>query len=133
MAVTMTDNIVEKLNIPNAITVNAATSTVAGGTEVFTLTPSRSGGKMALFFETNSTAARKKCGFSIADGDLWAGNSITGSFGSTEAGSTFDVLQIDTARVLQDNGTIAITVSPGSSTTKLASDYNVKMYAISLL
>ena len=134
MAVTVTNNVIAALNTNQAITVNAATSTVVGGTEVFTLTPTKSGGKLALLFVEASTAATGKCSFSIAAGDLWAGKAVTGTFGSTAAAGSLDALEVDTARVLQDDGTIAITVSPGdTSASMLANTHHMKMYALSLL
>ena len=134
MAVTVTNNVIAALNTNQAVTVNAATSTVVGGSEVFTLTPTKSGGKLALFFEEASTAATGKCSYSIAAGDLWAGKAITGTFGSTAAAGSLDALEVDTARVLQDDGTIAITVSPGdTSASMLANTHHMKMYALSLL
>ena len=134
MAVTVTNNVIAALNTNQAITVNAATSTVVGGTEVFTLTPTKSGGKLALLFVEASTAATGKCSFSIAAGDLWAGKAVTGTFGSTAAAGSLDALEVDTARVLQDDGTISITVSPGdTSASMLANTHHMKMYALSLL
>lgn len=134
MAVTVTNNVIAALNTNQAITVNAATSTVVGGTEVFTLTPTKSGGKLALLFVEASTAATSKCSYSIAAGDLWAGKAITGTFGSTSAAGSLDALEVDTARVLQDDGTISITVSPGdTSASMLANTHHMKMYALSLL
>ena len=134
MAVTVTNNVVTKLNTNQAITVNAATSTVAGGSEVFTLTPTKSSGKLALLFVEASTAASGKCSYSIAAGDIgFASKAITGTFGSTAAAGSLDVLQIDTAHVLQNDGTIAITVNPGSTASSLKTTHAMKMYAISLL
>lgn len=135
MAVTVTNNVVTALNTNKAITVNAATSTVVGGPEVFTLTPTKSSGKLALLFVEGSTAATGKCSYSIAAGDIgFASKAITGTFGSTAAAGSLDVLQIDTAHVLQSDGTIAITVSPGDTTAAmLLGTHAMKLYAISLL
>lgn len=135
MAVTVTNTTIAALNTPQAITANAATSTVTGATEVFTFTPTKAGSKIALIFVEGSTAATGKCSYSIAAGDLWAsGNALTGTFGSTGAAGALSVLQIDSAKVLQDDGTIAITVSPGNTTSaKLKTTHKMKLYAVELL
>lgn len=134
MAVTVTNNTVTALNANQAITVNAATSAVVGGAEVFTLTPTRPGTKTLFVFEEASTAATGKCSYSIAAGDLWAGKAITGTFGSTAAAGSVDVLEVDSARVLQDDGTISITVSPGDTTASTLKDtHHMTLYAVALL
>ena len=134
MAVTVTNSTIAALNVNQAITANAATSTVVGGAEVFTFTPKANEGKIALLFQEASTAATGKCSYSIAAGDLWAGKAITGTFGSTAAAGSIDALEIDTGRVLQDDGTIAITVSPGdTSASMLANTHHMKLYALELL
>lgn len=129
MAVTITNTTIAALNTDQTATANAATSTVAGGSEVFTYTPKADGGKSAIVF--NNLASTSIHNYSIAAGNLWAGKAITG----TIAASAIDVLQVDTGRVLQNDGTIAITVSPStgaSSTTTLAVNA-IKLYAIELL
>lgn len=134
MAVTVTNTTIAALNTDQTLTANAATSTVVGGTEVFTFTPTKAGSKIALIFEEASTAATAKCSYSIAAGDLWAGKAITGTFGSTAAAGAKEILQFDSARVLQDDGTIAITVSPGDTTASmLKGTHAMKLYAIELL
>lgn len=133
MAVTVTNTTISALNTGQTLTANAATSTVANTAEVFTYTPKASGGKMALIMQSASTSALKGISYSIAAGDLWAAKAITGTIGSTAANSAIEVLQIDTARVLQDDGTILITVAPGTSTASLKTSYSFKMYALELL
>ena len=133
MAVTVTNTTIAALNTDQTLTPNAATSTVAGGSEVFTYTPKANEGKIALIMQSTS-AGTVPATYSIAAGDLWAGKAITGTIGSTTAAAAIEVLQIDTARVLQDDGTIAITVSPGDTgTSMLLGTHGFKMYALELL
>ena len=130
MAVTNTT--IAKLNTDQILTANAATSTVAGASEVFTYTPKASTGKVALIFQSSSTGT-VPAKYSIAAGGLWAAGAITGTIGSTTAAKATEVVEIETAKVLQNDGTIAITVSPGSSTVKLKTDHAFAMYALELL
>lgn len=132
MAVTVTNTTIAKLNTDQTLTANAATSTVAGASEVFTYTPKASTGKVALIMQSSSTGVVPAT-YSIAAGDLWAAGAITGTIGSTTAAKATEVVEIETAKVLQDDGTILITVSPGSSTVKLKTDHAFAMYALELL
>lgn len=133
MSVTVTNTTISALNTDQTLTPNAASSTVAGGSEVFTLTPTKAGSKLCLIMQSTS-AGTVPATYSIAAGDLWAGKAITGTIGSTSAAAAIEVLEIDTARVLQDDGTIAITVSPGDTTTTILKDtHGFKMYAIEML
>ena len=134
MAVSITNSTIAALNTHQILTPNAATSTEIGGSEVFTFTPKASGGKIALIFSEASTAATAKASYSIAAGDMWASKAITGSIGSTTAAGKLEVLEIDTALVMQDDGTILITVSPGDTTAAmLLGTHHMSMYAIELL
>jgi len=126
MAVTVTNSTIAALNTEQTFTANAATSTAVNTAEVFTFTPTKAGSKIALNFSNlGSTAAVT---YSIAAGDLWAGKAITG----TIAGSAQEILQFDSARVLQDDGTVAITVTPSTGTILLG-DHAFKLYALELL
>jgi hypothetical protein len=132
MAVTVENTTIAKLNTDQTLTANAATSTVAGASEVFTYTPKAATGKVALIFQSSSSGT-VPAKYSIAAGDLWASCEITGTIGSSIAAKAIEVVEIETAKVLQDNGTILITVSPGSSTVKLKTDHKFTMYALELL
>ena len=133
MAVSVENTTIEKLNTNQTLKANVATSTVAGEAEVFTYTPKAATGKVALIFQSSSTGVVPAT-YSIAAGDLWASGAITGTIGSTTAAAAIEVVEIETAKVLQDNGTIAITVSPGDTdTTKLVDDHAFTMYALELL
>ena len=132
MAVTVKNTTIAKLNTDQALTANAATSTTAGASEVFTYTPKASTGKVALIFQSSSTGVVPAT-YSIAAGGLWAAGAITGTIGSTTAAKATEVVEIETAKVLQNDGTIAITAGPGSSTLKLKDDHAFTMYALGLL
>ncbi len=116
MAVTVTNTTLTALNANLAVTENAATQSDVGGTEVFTVTPTKPGSKLLFVFEDGSTAATALPSYSIAAGDLWAGDAITGTFGNSAAAGGKNALQVDTAKVLQDAGTILVTLSPGNTT-----------------
>jgi hypothetical protein len=122
MAVAVTNSTLTSLNANLAVTENASTQSDVGGTEVFTVTPTKSGGKLLFVFEDGSTAATALPSYSIAAGDLWAANAITGTFGNSAAAGGKNALEVDTARVLTDDGTILITLSPGNTTAASLKD-----------
>jgi hypothetical protein len=108
----------------------------------FTFTPTKAGSKILLLIETMCTKAVEHGSVSIAAGDLWAGKAITGAFGDTVGDTTLiphlSAIQFDSARVLQDDGTILVTVYPtpagsSGSSVMLITDHNLKMYAIEML
>lgn len=133
MAVTVINTTIEKLNTDQTLTANAASSTTAGTSEVFTYTPKAATGKVALIFQSSSTGTVPAT-YSIAAGDLWASGAITGTIGSTTAAKATEVVEIETAKVLQDDGTILITVSPGDTdTSTLKTTHAFAMYALELL
>jgi large exoprotein involved in heme utilization and adhesion len=133
MAVTVTNTEYETLNTCQTLTANAATSTVSGASEVFTYTPSKGTGKIALIMQSSSTGV-VPAKYTIAAGDLWAAGALTGTIGSTTAAAGIKVLEFETAKVLKKDGTIAITVSPGdTTTTKLKTNHAFKLYALELL
>lgn len=133
MAVTVGNSTIAALNAALTNTVNAATSTVLAASEVFTFTPTKAGSKLLLQLYAKTTAVTVKPTFSISAGDLWAGKAITGTFGSTTTTATYTSLQVDSARVLQDDGTIAITLGPGATTKSLKTSYAAALIAHELL
>lgn len=132
MAVTVTNTTISALNTDQTFTANAATSTGAGVAEVFTFTPTKKGSKIAIIMSSASTGTDAMT-YSIAAGDLWAGKAITGTIGSTASANAIEALQVDTARVLQDDGTVLITLTPGSTSIDLTSTHVAKLYALELL
>lgn len=123
MAVTVTNTTVSAFDTIQTFTANAATSTVVDGTEVFTITPTKAGIKgLIMMSNANSHGTYT---YSIAAGDCWAGKAITGSM----AQNTTKILQIETGKVLQDDGTIAVTLTPASTKILLTNHAAVVYYA----
>lgn len=127
MAVAVTNTTIAALNADQTLTANAATSSVVDATEVFTITPTASGGKLALLFYNGT--GHGAITYSIAAGDFWA--STAAVTGSIAAGAT-EVLEVETAKVLQDAGTILVTLTPASG-KRLLTDHASVMYALELL
>jgi hypothetical protein len=131
MAVTITTSPVTAFNTIIAGTENLATADTDALAEVFTYTPTASGGKILIEFDLSNkaavSAADADATFSIAAGDFWAGKAITGTI--TKA--TKKAIQVETANVLQDDGTIAITLTPGAN-DKLLSNHaaNIVIYEL---
>lgn len=121
MAVTVTNTTVTALNADQTLTANAATSTVVNGTEVFTITPTKGGHKNNLIF-SNGTG-HGAFTYSIAAGDQWSAGAITGSI----AAGALEVLDFDSAKVLKNGGTIAITLTPASGKI-LLTNHAAKVY-----
>jgi hypothetical protein len=126
MAVTVTKTTITTINTDQTFTANAATSTTANEAEVFTVTPTKSSGKSAIVF--GNATGHGAYTYSIAAGDLWAGAAITGSV----AAAALEVLEYDSAKVLQDDGTIAITLTPATGKV-LLTDHAAKIYHLELL
>lgn len=109
MAVTVTNSTIGALNTIASISSNAATSSVSGTAEVFTITPS--GNKFLTIIGGTGSAASGNIAYSFAAGDLWAGCAITGSVTK----NTEKMIQIDSAMVLSASGTVALTLTPNSA------------------
>lgn len=114
MAVAVTSSAIEALNTVTEITSNLATSTTDAESEVFTITPKADTGKLLIMFKFSNLVATAAAGadatFSIAAGDLWAGKAVTGTI--TKAKDM--MIQVETAKVLQDDGTILVTLTPAA-------------------
>jgi hypothetical protein len=127
MAVAVTKTTIAALNADQTLTANAATSETINEAEVFTITPTASGGKLALMFYNG--AGHGAITYSIAAGDFWA--SIAAVTGSIAAGA-IEVLELDTAKIMQNDGTIAVTLTPASG-KRLLTDHASGMYVLELL
>jgi|GEM_PF-1601346 len=131
MAVAITNSAVVAFNTILAGTENLATADTDALAEVFTYTPTASDGKCIIEFDLSNklatAAADSDATFSIAAGDFWASKAVTGVI----AKATKKAIQVETARVLQDNGTISITLTP-SATDKLKANHaaNVVVYEL---
>ena len=102
-------------------------------------TPTKAGSKLVVIFDSHSTNLFKGT-FKIPAGDLWAGKDITGSFGST-SGNTLcstagigyiDVVTFDSARCLQDDGTINVVVT-ADTTNCLSLGHALNVVCLELL
>lgn len=128
MAVTVTGSPIAALNTITTITSNAATANTDALAEVFTITPTKAGHKGLIIIGGTGSAADGDISFSISAGDLWAGLAITG----TVTKNTVKMIQIDTARTIQDDGTIDVTLTP-AATDKLLADHAAYVKFIEML
>ena len=133
MAVTITNSTIEALNTVTEVTRSLATVDTDNSTEVFTFTPTVSGGKLLIVFVNDnllqSDAANNDSTFSIAAGDFaYGAAAITG----TVTVDKVECIQVETVRVLQDDGTVAITMTPGTD-DKLTADNALAITVYELL
>jgi hypothetical protein len=131
MAVAVTNSPVVAFNTILAGAENLATADADALAEVFTYTPTAPGGKILIEFDLSNklatAAADADATFSIAAGDFWAGKAVTGTI--TKA--TKKAIQVETGNVLQDDGTILITLTPGAN-DKLVANHaaNIVIYEL---
>jgi hypothetical protein len=126
-AVTLTT--MEALNTAYEYVTTDATASADATAEVFSFTPTRKRGILIVdaVGPAVATAAGNISG-SIAAGDLWAGKAIT--FTATKAKIT--AIEVDTARVLQDDGSIQVTLTPGAG-DKLEDDHLCKVSFVEII
>lgn len=132
MAVTCTNSTVTAFNTVTATTRNLATADTDALAEVFTITPTRPDGKVIIVLDFDNlvatAAADADATFSIAAGDFWANGAITG----TVTKSTKKIIQVETGKVLQSDGTILLTLTPGAN-DKLLSNHAAAVEVFELL
>jgi len=132
MAVTVTNSPIVAFDTVTAITSNLATADTDALAEVFTITPTAPGGKLLILFKFSNllatAAADANATFSIAEGDLWASKEVTGTI--TKA--TDMMIQVETASVIKNNGTILLTLTPGAA-DKLKSNHAAAVVVYELL
>ena len=97
------------LNIGYPVTANAATADQANETQKFIITPNKRDDKTLI--RITVAAAHGAVAFSIAPGDFWMG--IAAQTGSV-AQATSEVIEIESAKYMQSDGTIEITFTPAS-------------------
>lgn len=114
MAVTVVNSTITAFNTATATTRNLATADTDALAEVFTITPTRPDGKLLIVLDFDNLVAADAAGadatFSIAAGDFWASKAVTG----TITKSTKKIIQVETSNVLQNDGTILLTLTPGA-------------------
>lgn len=126
MAVNITNTRISALNTDQALTFNAATSSVIDATEAFTYTPTGKDHKILI-------------GIQVADGhgsvsySIAAGERVFGTAAKTGlvAQNTTKVIQIETGRYVSNAGTITITFTPASG-KRLATDHALKVWVAEL-
>lgn len=128
MAVTITKSTISALNAIATVTKNLATADTDALAEVFTVTPSKAGNKFVIIIGGTGAAADGNLTYSIAAGDFSNSIAITG----TVTKNTEKMIEIDTLRVKQDDGTIAITLTP-AATDKLVTDHAAYIKFIELI
>lgn len=111
MAVNVTNSTIAAFNTVAAVTSNPATAEVDGTAEVFTITPTETTARLLVLIGGTGAAADGDITYSFAAGDFWAGAAVTG----TVTKNTEKIIQVETSKVLQDNGTIALTLTPAST------------------
>jgi hypothetical protein len=128
MAVTVTGSPVTALNTIITVTSNAATADVDNTAEVFTITPTKAGSKLLIIIGGTGSGADGNITYSIAAGDLWASKAITG----TVTKNPEKMLQVDTGAVMQDDGTLLLTLTP-ASTDKLLTNHAAYVKVVEML
>jgi hypothetical protein len=132
MAVAVTNSIIAAFNTVTATTRNLATADTDALAEVFTITPTAPDGKLLIVLDFDNlvatAAADADATFSIAAGDFWAGAAVTG----TVTKSTKKMIQVETAKVLQNDGTILLTLTPGAN-DKLLSNHAAAVEVFEIL
>jgi len=132
MAVSVVNSTLTAFNTVVATTRNVATADTDALAEVFTITPTVPDGKMIIVLDFDNlvatAAADDNATFSIAAGDFWAGVAVTG----TVTKSTKKVIQVETAKVLQNDGTILLTLTP-SANDKLVTNHAAAVEVYELL
>lgn len=123
MAVAVTNSTVS-LNSAVNKTFNAATADTADLAEVFTITPTKADYKTVIEI-SNVTGI---LAYSIAAGDLWAGKAVTG----TVAANKTVIIEVEGGKVMQNDGTILLTLTPASG-TKLLTNHAASVQVIQTL
>ena len=132
MAVAAVNSKIVAFNTVTATTRNLATADTDALAEVFTITPTRPDGKVIIVLDFDNlvatAAADADATFSIAAGDFWAGGAVTG----TVTKATKKIIQVETGKVLQSDGTILLTLTPGAA-DKLLSNHAAAVEVFELL
>lgn len=128
MAVTVTKSTLSAFNTITTVTSNPATADVDNTAEVFTITPSKAFYKSVLIIGGTGSGADGDITYSISAGDFWASGAITG----TVTKNTEKMIELETGKILQDDGTIALTLTP-AATDKLLTNHAAYVKYIEIL
>lgn len=126
--VTVTNSAFTALNTITTVTKNAASTDVDNTAQNFVITPTKAGKMLVIIIGGTGSGADGNLTYSISAGDLWASKAITG----TVTKNTEKMLRVDTAQVLQDDGTIVVSLAP-ASTDKLLTDHAAYVKVIEML
>lgn len=111
MAIDVTNTEVTALGTVTELKLAAATSTVAGTAEEFTITPDpeKQMGRCAIVIKNGYAGLA----FSLAPGEFWAsGVALTGTVAAFT--STLSVIVVESAKYKKANGTMSLTLTPAS-------------------
>lgn len=123
----VTESVIEALNTIKEVVSTAATADSADGlAEVFEIVPTSD--KLVVIIGGTGAAADGDISYSFAAGDLPQAKAITG----TVTKNTEMVIQIDTARVMNDDGKILLTLTP-AATDKLVTNHVAYVKVIELI
>lgn len=109
--VTVLNSEVTALGTVTELKLAAATSTVAGTAEEFTITPDpeKQMGRCAIVIKNGYAGLA----FSLAPGEFWAsGVALTGTVAAFD--STLSVIVVESAKYKKANGTMSLTLTPAS-------------------
>ena len=127
MAVTVTNTFVTAYNTVGTITKNPATSTVAGATEVFTITPTRAEHRVVIILrEVSGSAGTVSCSIAAGGYPQAPSSALT----VTVAQGLLRVILLD-ALYKSASGTYVITATPASG-QRLLTDHAFSMEVIEL-
>lgn len=129
MAVTVINSSITAFNTIATVTSNAATANTDGLAEVFTITPTVSGTKLVVIIGGTGAEADGDITYSFAAGDFHAGKAVTG----TVTKNTEKMIEVETSNVLQDDGTILLTLGTEKATDRLLGDHAAYVKVIQLL
>jgi hypothetical protein len=128
MAVAVTGSPIVAFNTIATVTSNAATADTDALAEVFTITPTKSGTKAVIIIGGTGSGADGDITYSMAAGDFWATKAVTG----TVTKNTEKMVEVEYGNVLQDDGTILLTLTP-AATDKLLTNHAAYVKFIELL
>lgn len=127
MAVTVSNTEITEFNTEVEVTENAATSAVIDETEVFTVSPGAKDPKVVI--QLANGIGHGAVAWSVAAGDYWAAP-LTALTGSIAAG-TIEAIVLEGAKYKNQDGTIAITLTPASG-KRLATDHAAWIASVEL-
>lgn len=116
------------LNADQALTFTATNEDGAGVAQTMVYTPTGKDNKIVIGI-VNGVAATETITYTIAAGEgVFGAAAKTG----TVAAASTDIIQIETGKYMQANGTILVSLDPTNVLKKLTTDHVAKVFAIEL-